>query len=51
LRPGGALLFEVGLGQERQVRTLLERSKTYENIGTVANESGEGRVVIGYAKG
>ena len=51
LRPGGALLFEVGLGQERQVRTLLERSKTYENIGTVANEFGEGRVVIGYAKG
>jgi release factor glutamine methyltransferase len=50
LRPAGILLFEVGLGQERQVTTLLERSKAYENIGVVTNETGEGRVVIGYAK-
>jgi release factor glutamine methyltransferase len=51
LRPGGILLFEVGLGQERQVTTLLERSKAYENIEVVTNEEGEGRVVLGYAKG
>jgi release factor glutamine methyltransferase len=50
LRPGGILLFEVGLGQERQVTTLLERSKAYENIRVVTNETGEGRVVMGYAK-
>jgi release factor glutamine methyltransferase len=51
LRPGGILLFEVGLGQERQVTTLLERSKAYENIKVVTNEAGEGRVVMGCAKG
>jgi len=50
LRPGGILMFEVGLGQERQVTTLLERSKAYENIRVVTNDAGEGRVVIGYAR-
>lgn len=50
LRPGGILLFEVGLGQERQVTTLLERSKAYENIVVVTNEADEGRVVMGYAR-
>jgi release factor glutamine methyltransferase len=50
LRPGGILLFEVGLGQERQVTTLLERSKAYESIRVVTNETGEARVVMGYAK-
>jgi release factor glutamine methyltransferase len=50
LRPGGILLFEVGLGQHRQVTTLLERSKGYENIRVVTNEAGDGRVVMGYAK-
>lgn len=51
LRPGGALLFEVGFGQEQQVTTLLERSKGYESIRVVMNETGEGRVVMGYRKG
>ncbi|TPM26955.1 class I SAM-dependent methyltransferase [Mesorhizobium sp. B2-3-5] len=50
LRPGGILLFEVGLGQDRQVMGLLERSKAYENIRAVSNEAGQGRVVIGQAK-
>lgn len=50
LRPGGALLFEVGLGQDRQVASLLERSRGYDNIGTVTNVAGEARVVLGYAK-
>jgi release factor glutamine methyltransferase len=50
LRPGGVLLFEVGLGQDRQVMVLLERSKAYENIRAVSNEAGEGRVVLGQAK-
>lgn len=51
LRPGGILLFEVGSGQERQVATLLERSKNYESIRVVTNEAGEGRVVMGCRKG
>lgn len=50
LRPGGALLFEVGLGQERQVKTLFERSRQYEDIRTAANEAGVGRVVLARRK-
>lgn len=47
LRPGGMLLFEIGLGQERQVKMLFERSKAYEDIRMVANDTGEVRVVSG----
>jgi len=50
LRPGGALLFEVGLGQDRQVASLLERSRGYDNIRVVSNLAGEPRVVLGCAK-
>ena len=45
LRPGGALLFEVGLGQDKQVTILLERSKRYEDVRIGRNDAGEGRVV------
>ena len=48
LRRGGILLFEVGLGQDRQVMRLLERSKSFEGIRAVTNEDGEGRVVVGH---
>jgi release factor glutamine methyltransferase len=47
LRPGGALLFEVGAGQERQVQILIERSKAYGHITVVRNEAGVARVVHG----
>jgi release factor glutamine methyltransferase len=47
LRPGGILLFEVGLGQDRQVATLLERSRSYDGVRAVMNEAGESRVVLG----
>lgn len=50
LRPGGILLFEIGLGQERQVTTVLERSKSYEGIKLVTNQRGEGRVVLAHAR-
>ncbi|WP_214473708.1 class I SAM-dependent methyltransferase [Mesorhizobium sp. dw_380] len=50
LRPGGILLFEVGLGQDRQVIRLLERGKGYTNIRTVTNHVGEVRVVLAEAK-
>lgn len=49
LRPGGALLFEVGLGQDSQVKTLFARRKAYEGVRVVPNDAGEGRVVMGYA--
>lgn len=45
LKPGGHLLFEIGLGQERQVRMLFERTRAYEGIRTVSNAAGEVRVV------
>lgn len=47
LRPGGILLFEIGLGQERQVKMLFDRAKAYEDIRLVANAAGEVRVVSG----
>jgi release factor glutamine methyltransferase len=47
LRPGGTLLFEIGLGQERQVKMLFDRVKEYENIRLVANEAGQVRVISG----
>ena len=47
LRPGGALLFEIGLGQERQVKMLFDRANAYENIQLVANAAGEVRAVSG----
>lgn len=47
LGAGGVLLFEGGLGQERQVKTLFERSRAYEDIQVVENNAGEGRVVFG----
>jgi release factor glutamine methyltransferase len=49
LRPGGALLFEVGLGQDRQVKLLFERTRAYDDIRIVRDEAGEGRVALGYA--
>jgi len=47
LRPGGILLFEIGLGQDRQVKMLFDRAKAYEDIRLVANNAGEVRVVSG----
>jgi release factor glutamine methyltransferase len=47
LRPGGTLLFEIGLGQERQVKMLFDRVKVYEDIRLIANAAGNVRVVSG----
>ncbi len=47
LRAGGMLAFETGLGQEHQVRILFERAGAYKDIQSVANESGEARVIHG----
>lgn len=45
LRPGGVLLFEIGVGQERQVRILFQRARAYEDIRSIADAAGEARVV------
>lgn len=44
LKPGGTLLFEIGLGQDRQVAMLFAREKAYEQVKCVANSAGELRV-------
>jgi release factor glutamine methyltransferase len=47
LRPGGRLFFEIGLGQDRQVRTLFERARAYDDVELVCNEAGAVRVIHG----
>ena len=46
LKPAGWLLFEIGLGQERQVTLLIERTRAYEPVRAVCNAAGEARVVV-----
>jgi release factor glutamine methyltransferase len=50
LRPGGVLLCEIGLGQERQVRMLFERTRAYEELQSISNAEGVVRVVGGRRK-
>jgi release factor glutamine methyltransferase len=40
LRPGGWLVFEVGLGQDRQVRALLDRARGHDHIDVLTNAEG-----------
>ncbi|MBU1237946.1 MAG: peptide chain release factor N(5)-glutamine methyltransferase [Gammaproteobacteria bacterium] len=44
LRPGGMLLFEIGLAQDRQLAMLFKRELSYDGLQFVANLSGELRV-------
>jgi release factor glutamine methyltransferase len=51
LRPGGHLLFEFGVGQDRQVRALFDRaSGLYAEVRLAANAAGEPRVAIARAR-
>ena len=45
LKPDAPLLFEIGLGQERQVKALFERTKAYGEVNFVTNAEGQVRVV------
>jgi release factor glutamine methyltransferase len=45
LRPGGVMLFEVGLGQGPQLTQLATRARVYVDIQPVCNAAGEVRVV------
>jgi HemK-like putative methylase len=44
LRPGGWLMFEFGLGQERQLELLFQRARIYESAELVRGEDNEPRV-------
>jgi release factor glutamine methyltransferase len=50
LKSGGWLVMEFGLGQHRQVRRLLERSRAFDDITLVNDASGYPRVVAGRVK-
>jgi release factor glutamine methyltransferase len=47
LKPGGWLLFEIGLGQDRQVKMLFDRTRAYQDLRMVTNAAGEVRVIAG----
>ncbi len=46
LKLGGHLLFEFGLGQERQMKALFERARVYSTIRFVNNAEGAPRAVV-----
>lgn len=45
LRPGGWLAMEIGLGQEKQIESLMSRTKRYEDTRTYRDENGAPRVM------
>jgi release factor glutamine methyltransferase len=46
LKPGGLLGFEFGLGQERQMKALFDRSRAYGLLRFLENASGAPRAVV-----
>jgi release factor glutamine methyltransferase len=46
LKPGGTLMFEFGLGQDRQVGTLFARSEGYEPVQFAADAAGRNRIAL-----
>jgi release factor glutamine methyltransferase len=50
LKPGGHLLFEIGVGQERQVTLLLARTNRYAPPVVVRDSAREPRVVVARMK-
>jgi release factor glutamine methyltransferase len=50
LKPGGTLLFEIGVGQERQVALLFDRTSCYDPIVAVNDREGRPRVIAGRAR-
>jgi len=50
LRPGGWLAFEMGLGQERQIRALFARARAYQGLELRADAAGRPRVAVARKK-
>jgi release factor glutamine methyltransferase len=46
LRSGGKLLFEIGLGQERQIKLLFGRAPIYKDVHFVEDVEGRPRVAV-----
>ena len=45
LKPGGWLLFEIGLGQHKQVKTLFDRTRSYGDVQMECDAEGNPRVL------
>lgn len=50
LRPGGTLGFEFGLGQERQLRIVIDRARGYEEVTLIDDAEGKPRVLVARKK-
>ncbi len=50
LRPGGTLLFEIGVAQDRPVSGLVDRSGCYEPVVAVNDHEGRARVIAARTK-
>jgi release factor glutamine methyltransferase len=50
VKPGGLLLFEIGLGQARQVTLLFGRARSWEAVESVTDPQGEVRVLYSRRK-
>jgi release factor glutamine methyltransferase len=46
LKPGGNLLFEIGLGQERQIKLLFDRARIYKDVQFVEDAEGRPRATV-----
>jgi len=51
LKPGGWLLMEFGVGQDRQLRALFARSARYSRLGFALDGQGQPRVVMACREG
>jgi HemK-like putative methylase len=51
LKPGGWLLFEIGLGQERQVKVLFERARQYDDVELASDDAGQPRAAMARKRG
>jgi HemK-like putative methylase len=51
LAPGGWLVMELGLGQDRQVRTVIARAGGYDEVELVQDDAGAPRVIAARKKG
>jgi release factor glutamine methyltransferase len=50
LAPGAPLLFEIGAGQDRQIKVLFERTRAYDDVTLLDDEGGVPRVARGRKK-
>jgi release factor glutamine methyltransferase len=50
LRPGGYLGFEFGVGQEKQLRIVIDRARGYEEVELIQDAEGKSRVLVARKK-